>query len=61
MDYVRLGQSGLKVARVCLGTMTFGREADEAMSFKLMDRYVELGAISLTRLMLTLRGHRRRL
>ena len=43
MDYVRLGQSGLKVARVCLGTMTFGREADEAMSFKLMDRYVELG------------------
>ena len=43
MDYTRLGQSGLKVARICLGTMTFGREADEAMSFKLMDRYVELG------------------
>ena len=43
MDYTRLGQSGLKVARVCLGTMTFGREADEGMSFKLMDRYVELG------------------
>lgn len=43
MEYVRLGQSGLKVARVCLGTMTFGREADEATSFKLMDRYVELG------------------
>ena len=28
---------------MCLGTMTFGREADETMSFKLMDRYVELG------------------
>jgi 1-deoxyxylulose-5-phosphate synthase len=43
MDYVRLGRSGLKVARVCLGTMTFGREATEETSFKLLDRYVELG------------------
>jgi aryl-alcohol dehydrogenase-like predicted oxidoreductase len=43
MEYARFGRSGLKVARVCLGTMTFGREADETMSFKLMDRYVELG------------------
>ncbi|MDA8216666.1 MAG: aldo/keto reductase [Dehalococcoidales bacterium] len=43
MDYVRLGNSGLKVSRVCLGTMTFGREADEETSFKIMDRYVELG------------------
>ncbi len=43
MEYIRLGRSGLKVARVCLGSMTFGREADEAMAFKLMDRYVELG------------------
>ena len=43
MDYVRLGCSGLKVSRICLGTMTFGREADEATSFKIMDRYVELG------------------
>ena len=24
MDYVRLGRSGLKVSRVCLGTMSFG-------------------------------------
>ena len=43
MEYVRLGRSGLKVSRVCLGTMTFGREADEDMSFKLMDKYVDLG------------------
>ena len=43
MDYVRFGRSGLKVARVCLGTMTFGREADEQTSFELMDRYLELG------------------
>jgi aryl-alcohol dehydrogenase-like predicted oxidoreductase len=43
MEYRRLGRAGLKVARVCLGTMTFGREADEATSFKLMDRYADLG------------------
>lgn len=24
MDYVRLGKSGLKVSRICLGTMTYG-------------------------------------
>src|SRR5208337_2179513 len=24
MDYVRLGKTGLKVSRVCLGTMTYG-------------------------------------
>ncbi|MFP3895844.1 MAG: aldo/keto reductase [Anaerolineales bacterium] len=43
MEIVNLGSSGLKVSRVCLGTMTFGREADEETSFKLMDRYMELG------------------
>jgi|YNPNPStandDraft_1061719.scaffolds.fasta_scaffold14482_2 aryl-alcohol dehydrogenase-like predicted oxidoreductase len=43
MEYVRLGQSGIKVSRICLGTMTFGREADEETSFRIMDRYLELG------------------
>ncbi len=43
MEYVKLGRSGLKVSRVCLGTMTFGREADVETSFKIMDRYVEMG------------------
>jgi len=43
VDHVRFGRSGLRVARVCLGTMTFGREADEQTSFELMDRYFELG------------------
>jgi aryl-alcohol dehydrogenase (NADP+) len=28
MEYVRLGQSGLKVSRICLGCMSFGNEAD---------------------------------
>ena len=43
MEYKRLGNSGLKVSSVCLGTMTFGGAADQEMSFKLMDRFVELG------------------
>ncbi len=47
MDIVRLGRSGLKVSRICLGTMTFGSGADEAMSFSLMDRFVELGGTFL--------------
>ncbi len=47
MDIVRLGRSGLKVSRICLGTMTFGAGADEATSFDLMDRFTELGGTFL--------------
>ncbi len=43
MDYKQLGKSGLKVSPVCLGTMTFGREADETTSFAIMDYFVEQG------------------
>lgn len=43
MQYTRLGASGVKVSRICLGTMTFGREADEKASFEILDRYIELG------------------
>ena len=28
MEYVRLGQTGLKVSKICLGCMSFGNEAD---------------------------------
>jgi hypothetical protein len=28
MEYVSLGRSGLKVSRVCMGTMTCGAQAD---------------------------------
>lgn len=38
-----MGRTGLKVSELCLGTMTFGREADEATSFNIMDRFVEVG------------------
>ena len=43
MDYRRLGNSGAIVTAWCLGTMTFGHEADEAASFALMDAYVAAG------------------
>ncbi len=32
MEYVTLGRTGVQVSRLCCGTMTFGREADEATS-----------------------------
>ena len=47
MEYVRMGRSGLQVSRICFGTMTFGQGADEEMSFKLMDRFTELGGTFL--------------
>jgi aryl-alcohol dehydrogenase-like predicted oxidoreductase len=43
MQYSRLGRSGLKVSRLCLGTMNFGPQASEADSFAIMDKALELG------------------
>jgi aryl-alcohol dehydrogenase-like predicted oxidoreductase len=43
MNRKRLGRSGLVVSDICLGTMTFGLQADEAESFKIMDRALEAG------------------
>jgi len=43
MEYRRLGGTGLKVAELCLGCMTFGRETDEANARKIIERYIELG------------------
>ena len=43
MDYVQLGRSGLKVSRICLGTMNFGPFSEEADSFAIMDHAHELG------------------
>ena len=36
MNYRKLGNSGTVVSTLCLGTMTFGAEADEATSHKIM-------------------------
>ncbi len=43
MEYTNLGRSGLKVSRLCLGTMNFGPLTDEADSFAIMDRALESG------------------
>jgi aryl-alcohol dehydrogenase-like predicted oxidoreductase len=49
MDYVRLGSTGLKVSRLCLGTMTYGTPAwrpwilGEAASRPLIKRALEAG------------------
>ena len=43
MEYVRLGRTGLQVSRLCLGTMTFGLQCDEATSFAIMDAAAEAG------------------
>ena len=37
MHYVKLGRTGLRVSRLCLGTMTFGLQCDEAQSRAIMD------------------------
>jgi aryl-alcohol dehydrogenase-like predicted oxidoreductase len=43
MEYTQLGRSGLKVSRLCLGTMNFGPFSTEAESFEIMDKAHELG------------------
>jgi aryl-alcohol dehydrogenase-like predicted oxidoreductase len=43
MQYARLGRSNLKVSRVCLGTMHFGRVTPEDEAFRIMDRALEMG------------------
>jgi aryl-alcohol dehydrogenase-like predicted oxidoreductase len=43
MEYLNLGRLGLKVSRLCLGTMNFGPHTDEDHSFMIMDRALELG------------------
>lgn len=47
MDYVRLGSSGLKVSRICLGCMSFGSGFDwmlpEDASFAIVRKALDLG------------------
>ena len=43
MQHVRLGRTGLRVSRVCLGTMTFGLQCDEPTSRTILDRAAEAG------------------
>src|SRR3984957_17859925 len=43
MEYTHLGRTGLRVSRLCLGTMNFGPETDEATSFTIMASALEAG------------------
>jgi aryl-alcohol dehydrogenase-like predicted oxidoreductase len=43
MDQVQLGQSGLRVTPICLGTMTFGEQVDESTAHAILDRSLERG------------------
>lgn len=43
MQYTHLGRTGLKVSRLCLGTMNFGPLTTEPESFAVMDSALELG------------------
>jgi aryl-alcohol dehydrogenase-like predicted oxidoreductase len=43
MDYIHLGRSGLRVSRLCLGTMNFGPLTPPADAYAIMDRAHELG------------------
>jgi aryl-alcohol dehydrogenase (NADP+) len=37
MKHVPFGRTGLRVSRLCLGTMTFGLQCDQALSFQILD------------------------
>lgn len=43
MQYSTLGRTGLKVSRICLGTMNFGWSADEKTSHTIMDAAFDAG------------------
>ncbi|MEI7811552.1 MAG: aldo/keto reductase [Ignavibacteria bacterium] len=43
MEYTRLGRTGLKVSRLCLGTMNFGTFTSAEDSCKIMDGALEAG------------------
>ncbi len=43
MEYTHLGRTGLRVSRLCLGTMNFGPQTGEEDSHRIMDRAIEHG------------------
>nr|MBR9810023.1 aldo/keto reductase [bacterium] len=43
MEKRRLGTSGIVVSEICMGTMTFGTQADKRESFRIMDESIEFG------------------
>ena len=47
MKQRRMGRTGLKVSEICLGTMTFAGQCDEATSFRILDVAAERGVTFL--------------
>jgi aryl-alcohol dehydrogenase-like predicted oxidoreductase len=43
MQYAYLGRSGLKVSKLCLGTMNFGVDTEEKDAFRIMDAALDAG------------------
>jgi aryl-alcohol dehydrogenase-like predicted oxidoreductase len=43
MQYRYMGKTGMNVSELCLGAMTFGREASEAESYAMLDYFAEQG------------------
>lgn len=43
MEYNYLGRSGLRVSKLCLGTMNFGVDTDQAEAFRIMDAALDAG------------------
>lgn len=43
MEYTYMGKTGLKVSRLCLGTMNFGPNTEEKEAFRIMDCALEAG------------------
>jgi aryl-alcohol dehydrogenase-like predicted oxidoreductase len=43
MQYAELGRTGIRVSRICLGTMTFGQQNSEADAHRQLDAALEAG------------------
>ncbi len=43
MRFKRLGRTGLKVSEICMGTMTFGSQADEEAAHAILDKALDAG------------------
>ena len=43
MEYTHLGRIGLRVSRLCLGTVNFGRHASEEDSFSILNQALQAG------------------
>lgn len=43
MEYIKLGNTGIEVSRLCIGTMTFGLQTNREEAFKILDEAKAVG------------------